>query len=294
MSGLRASVIIATKDRADYLQEALRSLSQQLAAAAFEVIVVDNGSTDWTSDVVKKAQATYPFTITSIFEATPNRGAARNRGIAAATGELIVFIDDDVWVPAGFLAAHSAAHEGHGTFAVSGPIINVPSYDERPKPSIANYSRAFLCTCNVSISREALRWVKGFDEQFDLYGWEDTELGVRLRENGVRAKFAWDAYVYHIKPPREQTLEVTLQKTLEKAQMAARFVKKNPSKRARMATGAYGFNILRSKALAPKWLLPLFAGVAADTRFPATLRSIARAQLLDGIYVAELERGLEQ
>jgi len=294
MSRLRISVIIATKDRAHYLEQALRSLSEQIAAPAFEVVIVDNGSTDATSEVVKKAQAAYPFTITSIFEATPNRGAARNRGIAAITGEVVVFIDDDVWVPPGFLAAHSAAHEGHGTFAVSGPIINVPSYEERPKPSIANYSRAFLCTCNVSISREALHWVKGFDEQFDLYGWEDTELGVRLRENGVRRKFAWDAYLYHIKPPQEQTLEVTLQKTLEKAQMAARFVKKNPSKRARMATGAYGFNLLRSKALAPKWMLPFFAGVASDKRFPKPLRSIARAQLLDAVYVAELERGLER
>ena len=74
----------------------------------------------------------------------------------------------------------------------------------------------------------------------------------------------------------------------------ARFVKKNPSKRARMATGAYGFNLIRSKALAPKWILPLFAGVATDERFPGALRSFARAQLLDGMYVAELERGLHQ
>ena len=294
MRQVRASVIIATKDRASYLREALRSLSQQVGAPTFEVVIVDNGSSDQTAAIVKSAQAELSFEISYIFEERPNRGAARNRGIAAAGGELVVFVDDDVWVPPAFLAAHASAHEGPGTFAVSGPIINVPSYEERPKPTIANYSRAFLCTCNVSISREALQWVKGFDEQFDLYGWEDTELGVRLRENGVRAKFAWDAYLYHIKPPQEQTLEVTLQKTLEKAQMAARFVKKNPSKRARMATGAYGLNFLRSKALAPKWLLPVFAGVAGDARFPPALRSIARAQLLDGMYVAELERGLEQ
>ncbi|GAC1659749.1 MAG: glycosyltransferase family 2 protein [Vulcanimicrobiaceae bacterium] len=294
MSEVRASVVIATKDRADYLEAALRSLSEQIGAPAFEAIVVDNGSTDATAQVVSRARDLYAYPLRSIFEGEPNRGAARNRGIAAASGELVVFVDDDVWIPAGFLAAHSAAHEGHGTFAVSGPILNVESYGERPKPNIANYSRAFLCTCNVSISREALHWVKGFDEQFDLYGWEDTELGLRLRENGVRAKFAWDAYLYHIKPPHEQTLEVTLRKTLEKAQMAARFVKKNPGKRARMATGAYGFNFVRSKALAPQWLLPFFAGVAAQERLPAPVRSLARAQLLDGLYVAELERGLRQ
>lgn len=291
---MRASLIIATKDRAGYLDQALRSLSEQIGAPPFEVVVVDNGSTDATAQIVERARDAYEFEISYVFEERPNRGAARNRGIAVATGEIIIFVDDDVWLPGGFVLAHSKAHEGHGTFAVSGPIINVPSYHDRPKPGIANYSRAFLCTCNVSIAREALHWVKGFDEQFDLYGWEDTELGVRLRENGVRAKFAWDAYLYHIKPPQEQTLDVTLAKTLEKAQMAARFVKKNPSKRARMATGAYTFNLLRSKALAPKWLLPVYAGIAADERFPAAVRSVARAQLLDGMYVRELQRGLEQ
>ncbi|MDP9017772.1 MAG: glycosyltransferase family 2 protein [Candidatus Eremiobacteraeota bacterium] len=288
------SVIIATKDRAGYLDQALRSLAQQIGAPPFEVVVVDNGSTDATAQVVEHAREANDFEINYVYEERANRGAARNRGIAVATGEIVVFVDDDVWIPGGFLAAHEAAHRGNGTFAVSGPIINVPSYHDRPKPSITNFSRAFLCTCNVSISREALHWVKGFDEQFNLYGWEDTELGVRLRDMGVRQKFAWDAYLYHIKPPQEQTLDVTLQKTLEKAQMAARFIKKNPSKRARMATGAYGFNMLRSKALAPAWLLPFFAGLASDERIPAAVRSIARAQLLDGMYVRELQRGLDQ
>ncbi|MDQ6930357.1 MAG: glycosyltransferase [Candidatus Eremiobacteraeota bacterium] len=294
MSEIQMSIVIATKDRADYLEAALRSLSEQSGAPTFEAIVVDNGSTDGTPQVVERARAARAYEVVYIYEAAPNRGAARNRGIAAAAGDVIVFVDDDVWIPPGFLAAHWAAHAGHGTYAVSGPIVNVPSYGERPKPGIKNYSRAFLCTCNVSIPHEALRWVKGFDEQFDLYGWEDTELGVRLRENGVRAKFAWDAFLYHIKPPQEQTLEVTLAKTLEKAQMAARFIKKNPSKRARMATGAYGFNVLRAKTLAPQWLLPFFAGLAAEARLPRAVRAIARAQLLDGMYIAELERGLQQ
>ncbi len=291
---MRASIIIATKDRAGYLDQALRSLSEQIGAPLFEVIVVDNGSTDATPQVVERARDAYDFEVSYVFEERANRGAARNRGIAVAAGDFVIFVDDDVWVPGGFVAAHAAAQKGNGTFAVSGPIVNVASYHERPKPSLQNYSRAFLCTCNVSIPREALRWVRGFDEQFNLYGWEDTELGVRLRENGVRAKFAWDAYLYHIKPPAEQTLDTTLQKTVEKAHMAARFVRKNPTRRARLATGAYALNMLRSKALAPSWLLPLYAGIASDERLPNALRSVARSQLLDGLYVRELQRGLEQ
>ena len=132
---------------------------------------------------------------------------------------------------------------------VSGPILNVPSYHERPKPALANFSRAFFCTCNVSVPKVAIQATGGFDEQFHLYGWENTELGVRLREHGMRAKFAWDAYIWHVKPPSDVTLESELRKTMEKARMAVRFVRKNGSARVRSATGAHPANLLRAKAL---------------------------------------------
>ncbi|MBV8688520.1 MAG: glycosyltransferase, partial [Candidatus Eremiobacteraeota bacterium] len=239
---MQITVIIASKDRAAYLDQALRALSEQIGDPAFDVIVVDNGSSDATPQVVEHAREAYGFEISYLYEERPNRAAARNRGIATAQGELALFIDDDVWLPPGFLNAHAQAHAGRKLSAVSGPIINVPMYHDRPKPALANFSRAFFCTCNVSVPLRALRAVHGFDEQFYLYGWEDTELGIRLREHGVRAKFAWDAYLYHIKPPAEQTLDVTLARTLEKAQMAARFIRKNQSRRARLATGAYPWN----------------------------------------------------
>ncbi|MBV9149925.1 MAG: glycosyltransferase family 2 protein, partial [Candidatus Eremiobacteraeota bacterium] len=239
---MRLSVIIASKDRAGYLDQALRSISEQVGAPSFEVIVVDNGSSDATPQVVERARDAFGFEISYLYEERPNRAAARNRGISIAQGEVALFVDDDVWLPAGFLEAHDRAQSGRRPTAVSGPIINVPSYHDRPKPSLANFSRAFFCTCNVSVPLRALREVHGFDRQFHLYGWEDTELGVRLRESGVRSKFCWDAYLYHIKPPAEQTLDVTLVRTLEKAQMAAQFIRKNRSRRARLATGAHPWN----------------------------------------------------
>lgn len=284
---MRLSIVIATKDRAAYLERALASFAGQIGAPSFEVVVVDNGSTDATPQIVERARQTVPFDITYIFEARPNRGAARNRGIAAAAGHLVLFCDDDICAPPGYLAAHDAAHTANN-LVVSGPILNVPTYEERPKPALANFSRAFFCTCNVSVPKIALSAVTGFDESFDLYGWEDTELGVRLREHGLRAKFAWDAYIWHIKPPTDATLQVEMQKAIEKARMAVRFVKKNSSARVKSATGAYRVNLLRAKALEP--LLPWWAGVAEDERFPQAARSIARAQLLDGIYTTELAR----
>jgi glycosyltransferase involved in cell wall biosynthesis len=284
---IKLSIIIATKDRAALLDGALTSLAQQVDAPPLEIIVVDNGSTDGTPAVVAQHPATY------VYEPVPNRGLARNRGLALATGSHVLFIDDDVVLPAHFLAAHARAHErSTAPHVVSGPILNVPDADVRPLPSAANFSNAFFCTCNVSVPLAPLRALGGFDEAFDLYGWEDTELGVRLRNGGAGRTFAWDAYLWHIKPPKTETLAVALGKTIEKARMAARFVRKDPSRRARLATGAYAVNLTLGRVLGPPVLQPLLAGIATSDSAPALLKSIARSRLLDSVYVDELRRAL--
>jgi glycosyltransferase involved in cell wall biosynthesis len=288
------SVVIATKDRAEFLARALDSLALQTDPPAFEAIVVDNGSRDGTAELVRERIGGAPYPLALARHEHPNRGAARNVGIAQARGETIVFVDDDVWVPPDFIAAHARAHaSGTGDLAVSGPILNVPSYETRPEPAAGNYSRAFLCTCNVSLPRSALEAVGGFDEVFDLYGWEDTELGLRLRRAGVARAFAWDAYLYHIKPPESETLETVARKTVERARMAKHLLRKEPSWRARLATGAYAANLLRARLTVPEWLLPVYAGLAKSERVPPGLRGIARSRFLDGLYTNELRRVLE-
>jgi len=290
---VRISVVIATKDRASYVERVLASFEGQIGAPSFEVIVVDNASTDETKAVVEAASARSAYPVRYLYEGEPNRGKARNLGVAHASGYLVLFCDDDVALPSGFLAAHEAAHDAPN-LVVNGPILNVSGYDARPTPGVGNYSRAFLCTCNVSVPRHALDAVGGFDESFNLYGWEDTELGVRLREAGVRWKFAWDAYLWHIKPPGENTLEVETRKAMERARMARRFLEKQPSKRVRAATGAYPMNFLRARYLLPDSLLAVFAGIATSDRAPDAVRAFARSQFLDGMYTRELVRALDE
>jgi glycosyltransferase involved in cell wall biosynthesis len=286
------TVVIATKDRAAFLERALASFELQEGAPAFEIVVVDNGSTDRTPDVVREAGAREKLMVRALHVAEPNRGAARNAGIADATGHIVLFVDDDVVLPSGFVAAHAAAHGGLFPLAVSGPIINVPGYDAKPRPKPANYSAAFFCTCNVSVPRSALIAAGSFDESFNLYGWEDTELGLRLRNRDVRRAFAWDAYLWHIKPPRLETLDTVLAKTVERAQMAARFLRKDASLRTKLATGAYGLNLWRSQLFAPRWMLGTYRRLATNERAPAILRALGRAQLLDGAYTSTLRRAL--
>ncbi len=286
----RISVVIATKDRAEYLHRTLVSLETQAGAPPFEIVVVDNGSTDTTAAVVEQWRTRAPFILSYVTEPQPNRAKARNRGVEAARGEYLLFCDDDVQAPPGWIAAHAAAHRGDGEYVVNGPILNVLSYEDRPRPSVANYSRAFLCTCNVSVSKRAFIGVGGFDEAFELYGWEDTELGLRLRRSGARWRFEWDAYLWHIKLPAHNTLEDESRKAVEKARMARRFLAKHPSNRARLATGAYALNELRGRYLLPEWLLALYAGLAGTQGAPGWIKAIARAQFLDGIYTRELVR----
>lgn len=284
------SVVIATKDRASFLARVLDSLGAQEGAPPFEVVVVDNGSHDETPSLLSERAAAAPYSLRGVHVARPSRAAARNAGIAAASGLLVAFIDDDVSLPVGFLAAHAAAHCEPFEAAVSGPILNVAGYDARSAPRAANYSRAFFCTCNVSVPRSALLAVGGFDEAFDLYGWEDTELGLRLRRHAVRRVFAWNAYLWHIKPPHSETLEIVHAKTVERARMAVRLLEKDRSLRTKLATGAYGVNVLRSTVFAPPWSLGAYRAAAVNPRLPKPLRALARAQYLDGTYTATLRR----
>jgi glycosyltransferase involved in cell wall biosynthesis len=284
---VKYSVIIATKDRAELLDGALASLRASENAPEFELVVVDNGSTDATKAIAEKHGALYAYV------AEPNRGKARNAGLARASGDVIVFVDDDVVVPPHFLAAHAAAHQDQiFPLAVSGPIVNVPSAEHAPEPTAVNASNAFFVTCNVSVRAASLRAVGGFDESFDLYGWEDTELGARLRAHGVRRCFAWDAYLWHIKPQTTESLEDALGKALQKARMAARFVRKMPTTRVKLATGAYALNLLRARLLAPRAAQPFLAGLASSPKAPPALASFARGLLLDSVYTDELTRSL--
>jgi GT2 family glycosyltransferase len=283
------SVVIATKDRAALLDGALGSLRAQADAPPFEIIVVDNGSTDATPEVVRKHGGEYAFV------AEPNRGKARNAGIARATGDLVLFVDDDVVTPPHFLSAHAKAHAESGApLAVCGPILNIPSPEDRPEPTAANFSRAFFVTCNASVPRAPLQAVGAFDENFDLYGWEDTELGARLRAHGLRRGFAWDAYLWHVKPPTPESLDDALGKAIEKARMAAQFVRKMPTVRVKLATGAYGLNLLRARVLAPRAVQPALAGIATSTRVPAPVAAFVRGLLLDSVYTEELDRQLRR
>jgi glycosyltransferase involved in cell wall biosynthesis len=289
---LEASIVIATRNRAALLRGCLARLAGQTAAGRFEVIVVDNASTDETAAMVAEA-ADGGLAVRRTFVAEPNRAKARNAGIAAATGQTIIFCDDDTLAPAGYVAAHLEARSSNSRAVVSGPIINVEDDSRLARPGARHYSRAFLCTCNAGVSRADLEAVGGFDERYDLYGWEDTDLGIRLRAAGAARIWSWDAYLYHVKPPDLVTLDKRIALAKEKGMMAARFVRKSPTLPVKLATGAYAANFVRAAILGMRPLLRLYERAArTNPARSSVLAAVASDALVDAAYVEALRSGL--
>jgi glycosyltransferase involved in cell wall biosynthesis len=126
MSGSNAvSVVIPTHNKATRLRLALESLRlQDVGIQAFEVVVVDDGSTDSTEDVV--LQAEHGLNIRYVHQERMGRSAARNAGARLASAELLVFCDDDMIASRCFVREHSVAHRDSVRLVVHGRIWSLP------------------------------------------------------------------------------------------------------------------------------------------------------------------------
>ena len=208
-------MIIASHNRCAILCETLDRLQAQMQDVEAEIIVVDDGSTDATRDVIGRRAAQSNFPLTLIEQPASGPGAARNRGLAAARAPVCVFIDDDCWPEPGFLSRHRDFHQRRPEqdAALRGRVELAP--EPAPSPFMrwlaglhlgegpANAENAggeHFFTGNVSAKTEFLLSVGGFDESFTLVAHEDIELGMRLAERGMRLVYDPDALVYHYQP----------------------------------------------------------------------------------------------
>jgi glycosyltransferase involved in cell wall biosynthesis len=124
---ISASVVVCTRSRADRLTGCLAHLSDQVPAGVggeVEVVIVDNGSTDRTADVAAAWCTQDPGRRRLVAEPVAGLSRARNRGIAVARGDVVLFLDDDAVAPRGWVAAHLAAYERDPlVVAVGGPVV---------------------------------------------------------------------------------------------------------------------------------------------------------------------------
>jgi glycosyltransferase involved in cell wall biosynthesis len=228
------SVVLPTFDRASLLALTLpRLLRQTLPAGRYEVVLVDDGSTDDTPAVAEAAACPALRHVRAVHG---GRAAARNHALRAARGEVLVFLDDDAFVAPDFLAAHLAAHRGDDRRMATGPIVAVaapPAGIVRPAPW-RGYHRNPFPTGNASVRREHALRAGGFDEAMRLYGWEDVEFAARLADLGLRRRFVWSAPIFHLRP--DVRLADDLARERERGTMGARFYRKHGTVRVGLAT----------------------------------------------------------
>ena len=266
---MNVSVVIPTFNKAPRLKLMLASaVCQDFNLNDAELLLVDDGSTHETNQVV--AEYKNKLNLILLQENHGGRSFARNRGIAAASGKIVIFSDDDVIWKDSFLKTHYQMHQLYDSCVVHGQIRTLPfvkffedpasgklykgmdsgvsltrlrskcisetdisldfegkvhknsnlSVTEKMINSVFTQGISSLqwlgCTgANFSVSLEDLKKVRGFDEGFGLtWGFEDFELGYRLKELGCKFLYSMEATNYHLVHFR-QTLEEELKTSFD-------------------------------------------------------------------------------
>lgn len=238
---MRATIQLCTFNRAALLERVLDACFEQtIGPDAYEVVLVNDGSTDDTASVIERARARATCRFVVHDQANAGLAKGRNQGIARAAGERIIFIDDDVLPLPNFVEEHLRTHERHPHAIVRGGAINVESFENLPPPvwRLKDYSGNYFWTTNVSVPLQTIRAIGGFNESFSEYGWEDIDVGLRLRFGGVKAVFNKHALVYHWKPrPRSGNVEKMIRQSRAQARTAVQLAKIHPHWRTYLATG---------------------------------------------------------
>jgi glycosyltransferase involved in cell wall biosynthesis len=197
------SVVVATKNREPMLRALLSCLeAQTLGRDAFEVLVVDDGSTDGTRAALEETVQRGSLSLRLlVHEKSRGPAAARNHGWRAARGELIAFTDDDCEPVPEWLERIVAEAEANPGQIIQGCVLPNP----REAANAGAFSRSLRVdrpsphyeTANVLYPRVVLEDLDGFDEQYGAPAGEDTDLGWRARARGVQYVFAPTALVHH-------------------------------------------------------------------------------------------------
>ncbi|HAG83219.1 MAG TPA: family 2 glycosyl transferase [Cyanobacteria bacterium UBA12227] len=241
------SIVIPTYNRLPILQKCLRAIEQQRLRddsiiTGYEVILVDDGSTDGTLEWLTFNNHEFPH-VRSLSQDHQGPAAARNLGVESAKGDTIIFIDSDLVVTEYFLQAHADAlvkgeqELGSDRLFTYGWVINTCNFDNPTSEpyKVTDFSAAYFATGNVAIARKWLEKVGLFDTRFQLYGWEDLELGVRLKQLGLKLIKCPAAVGYHWHPPFNlDQIPRMIDREIQRGRMGVLFYQKHPTWEVKM------------------------------------------------------------
>ncbi|MGK7933061.1 MAG: glycosyltransferase family 2 protein [Microcystaceae cyanobacterium] len=305
------TIVIPTYNRKPILEKCLKALENQKftdqKVENYEIVLVDDGSTDDTLEWLSHEKENLPHVR---FYPQDHQGpaAARNLGIKQAQGDTIIFIDSDLVVTPQFLQSHADALTegkdkiGSDRLFTYGAVINTCNFDNPTQEpyKITDFSAAYFATGNVAIARKWLERAGLFDTAFQLYGWEDLELGVRLKKLGLKLIKCPQAVGYHWHPPFNlQQIPQLIDKEIQRGRMGVVFYQKHPTYEVRLMIQMTGLHRLlwgvlslggrlNERTLAPllQWLI--------DRGKPQLALEIARIFLnwynVQGVYEAYREQ----
>lgn len=244
------SVVIPTYNRKPILEKCLKAMENQRLAdnssvKGYEIIVVDDGSTDGTVEWLNQAADQFPH-VQLVQQSHLGPAAARNLGVQHASGDTIIFIDSDLVVTERFLQAHAEGlAQGYHDLRQQGVpeelcdrvftygwVINTCNFDQPTSEpfKLTDYSAAYFATGNVAIARKWLEQAGLFDTRFQLYGWEDLELGVRLKQLGLKLIKCPKAVGYHWHPPFSlDQIPRLIDREIQRGRMGVLFYQKHPT-----------------------------------------------------------------
>jgi len=239
----KVSLIIPTHNEKKILARTLNYLMvQDYPRDQYEIIVVDDGSTDGTQEMVE-SKTESKISLRCLYQKQRGPHFARNLGIEKARGEIIIFVDSDIFTAPNFITEHVKFHQKFGDVVVSGPLVRTDrmnhTFSDTGKRKLKKLSFVFsfpsFITSNLSVRRKFLIKVGGFDEEFTGFGWHDWELGLRLKKLGLEAKRNINAMVYHYKEKTSLSdLPSSCKKKREQGRNAVLYYRKHPSLKVKL------------------------------------------------------------
>ncbi|MDD5623661.1 MAG: glycosyltransferase family A protein [Candidatus Peribacteraceae bacterium] len=287
MSQPALSIVIPTHERAETLLRCLRHIEVQTIVDQIEVIVVSDGHDEKTTALFEKQAWRMPVHFLEIEKS--QQGTARNRGVKEVKGEYVLFIGDDIFLEPDVCEIHLRTHAKFGsrkpelcaalgftTWDPSLGITPVMQWLERSGwqfgyPKIQRYAHSFLpskiqasfaYTSHISLPTDLAK-AHPFRGDISLYGWEDIEWGMRLRNSGVRFFYEPDAKATHA---HHLTLKESLERMETIGQSLVRIAKVAPEFQQKLTSWRLCILTLLS-------FLPTMSGVHRK----ALLRGIKRA-----------------
>jgi GT2 family glycosyltransferase len=265
-----ASIIIPTFNGASRIGNCLNSLVKQTTGRDVEILVVDDGSTDNTANVVRSYSS-----VRLIAQANAGPASARNRGALEAKGKILLFTDDDCVPMPDWLAAMLAPFKALEVVGAKGVyrthqkslaarFVQI-EYEDKYRIMAGLTSIDFIDTYSAGFRRDRFLEMAGYDTSFPVACAEDIELSYRMSARGWKMKFVPSAIVYHTHP---DTFLRYLKKKYKFAFWRVLAVRKNPSKGVK---DSHTPQVMKLQLLfAPALLLAVVFDVAVRPRVPVS------------------------